>query len=514
MSESSSFNYPKKMYGNNYIWCNLLGITGKKYYHMIYSFLLFSAPYILMLIILILEKEHLSIIYPITITTVLYIIELISLILGGCSDPGILTRQGKDFYYNTNRASLKYVINGHILTLNFCYNCSLYRPPRTSHCSLCDNCVERFDHHCLWLGTCVGKRNYRYFYFLTSCIVLTAIFQVGYSVNYIVIQAKKFKNREKFNKFILWGFASISLYDILFVVFFLGKLCLLHTSLIFKNITFYEQIKKKFAKIPYLNPFDKSLFYTFKRILWKLPPKSTLFPQIERALFKEKEKEIEKEKQTLENSKNNDKNEIKFIKSGDEEEEEESHDVHKIKEIDKATINEDNPYMKRGTRNIDINNINIYENRSTSNKLDSEISSDGVDISIKKRMKKKKLKKLKKKNKSFTQKIFSNNDLSSKNTKTNELISIENQDKKTNKSGNSIDIKNKKGRNDGKKINFKKNLFKVNNLDTIDVVTPKININQNGEEDEELEDKFIMKNKIIFNMDEEKKDDKSSTMGK
>ena len=118
-------------------------------------------------------------------------------------------------------------------------------------------------------------------------------------------------------------------------------------------------------------------------------------------------------------------------------------------------------------------------------------------------MKKKKLKKLKKKNKSFTQKIFSNNDLSSKNTKTNELISIENQDKKTNKSGNSIDIKNKKGRNDGKKINFKKNLFKVNNLDTIDVVTPKININQNGEEDEELEDKFIMKNKIIFNMDEE-----------
>ena len=101
-----------------------------------------------------------------------------------------------------------------------------------------------------------------------------------------------------------------------------------------------------------------------------------------------------------------------------------------------------------------------------------------------------------------------------KNTKTNELISIENQDKKTNKSGNSIDIKNKKGRNDGKKINFKKNLFKVNNLDTIDVVTPKININQNGEEDEELEDKFIMKNKIIFNMDEEKKDDKSSTMGK
>ena len=292
-----SFDYddPKKIYGKNKFFCDGLGVMGSKFYHMIYSLLLISIPYSGMITILVYTKNIISITFPIIFLSILHIIEIVAGILGGCTDPGIMPRQGDDFYYNTNKPLLKTVVNGHVITLTFCYSCSLFRPPRTSHCSLCDNCVERFDHHCLWLGTCIGKRNYKFFYLLIFCLNFSTTYQIIYSMYYIIFQIKKFKNKENYSLILLLGLSGVALVDLLFLIFFIGKLFYLHTYLVFKSLTFYEYIKKKFNKVPKVNPFQKKLLGTWKRFIFSLPPKSFLISY----LIRKKNKNIEKEENKI-----------------------------------------------------------------------------------------------------------------------------------------------------------------------------------------------------------------------
>ncbi|XP_074067114.1 palmitoyltransferase ZDHHC12 [Macrotis lagotis] len=49
------------------------------------------------------------------------------------------------------------------LRLRRCGHCLLQQPLRAKHCGSCRRCVRRFDHHCPWIGNCVGERNHPLF---------------------------------------------------------------------------------------------------------------------------------------------------------------------------------------------------------------------------------------------------------------------------------------------------------------------------------------------------------------
>ena len=218
------------------------------------------------------------------VAVVLCLIVLILLVICSFRDPGILRRFHYSGFYKFERKSSPVFQLGFVRHYKYCGTCSIIRPIRSSHCFDCNNCVEKCDHHCPWIGNCVGKRNYIYFY----CFIIALTFMLLYLEGFCIAHVWKYLHDniesnssklsyKKRNHIVALSMCNLimSLFLIIYcaacLAFTLGLL-FYHTKLVLTNTT-----TKEMLKFIWNNPFGNS----FNR-KWDYNMVNTLFPDIKK----------------------------------------------------------------------------------------------------------------------------------------------------------------------------------------------------------------------------------------
>ncbi|KAL1490562.1 hypothetical protein ABEB36_013234 [Hypothenemus hampei] len=204
--------------------------------------------------------ENVTIAIPV-IGVFLFLFTMSSLLRTSLSDPGIIpratteeaayvekqievTNSANSPTYRPPPRTKEVVVKGQTIKLKYCFTCKLFRPPRASHCSICDNCVDRFDHHCPWVGNCVGRRNYRFFYMFIISLAFLAVFIFACAVAHLILITKEGKFFDAVKESPASAIVAIICF---FSVWSVLGLAGFHTYLTTSNQTTNEDIKGSFT---------------------------------------------------------------------------------------------------------------------------------------------------------------------------------------------------------------------------------------------------------------------------
>ncbi|ORM39850.1 Palmitoyltransferase ZDHHC3 [Babesia sp. Xinjiang] len=156
-----------------------------------------------------------------------------------------------------------------------CPRCKSVRPRRAHHCSVCKRCILHMDHHCPWIGNCVGLFNQKFFIQYTGYVCITGTTELAITsvVGYEMYQLYNNDASLLLRKYgASWMVASIVLY-FLAIVFTMFTFTLFVDQIynLYRNTSSIDKLKR----IP---PREQSFIQTLTHVFGSRPSWKWLLP--------------------------------------------------------------------------------------------------------------------------------------------------------------------------------------------------------------------------------------------
>lgn len=133
----------------------------------------------------------------------------------------------------------------------YCKNCKGYKPDRCHHCSVCNTCVLKMDHHCPFVGNCVGFRNYKFFLNLLfyGCVLINLMAFTFHEA--ISNQMGGGEKNADVIIFLVLVYAMIIVLAFIVTLFFLFHVWLLSKGM--TTIEFREKLSRNYRKVKFFS---------------------------------------------------------------------------------------------------------------------------------------------------------------------------------------------------------------------------------------------------------------------